>query len=710
MISTSTSTSPFVSPLSSSIALSPQTRPASLPAPSSLSSASASLVQRHSLAGSMQRFKRAVFPLAISHTHSHGHLEEIEEPDFGTPLDRSLDEIDPSIPTTITTTPRRVRARANTATGIIREDKEEDYEESKRDLILRDDAIGTENIAYVLKRAELHHINTPKKLQTGYISVLLESRQFSLPKWVTMWAVLTANTLSLHKNETSPSKDLIFLKDISHVERFHIRPYCLRLTAGVRGRITLSFDNGSDLFNWWDVLHDNSSHSKISRPTNFQHVIKVHHDPDTGRLEGLPDEWAAVLEFDEKGQRQRARSFSNPEVIDISRRNVSRTPLGPRPMRRPSVDSSGSTTRHAHAHMRSDGSSARKISGDRVSLFSQTGRRPYLERELYKPRSSPPPPPSEMDNSPYSYDDQDPRNYTDRVRERTSSPLYQTELFDVWHADLGNRHVSIKAFRSDHLDPKQVLKVKTRLEHELKILHQLSFKNCVKTYGVTTDLGEIPALVTPRQANGNVVAYLRRLGPSCPVSRKIRILCEVAAGLNFLFAVHSYATPVIHGNLTGSTILINQDGEATLSDFGLPSLIDAAPSLYVQKNFRWLAPEILQSEKVFSEVMSEATDAYSFGSVMLEILTGFKPYSNMEDDIECLRAILQGVKPRRPVIAEVNPPVWDFMERCWGEQQCYRPSMALGLLRMEEFLEDAEYWEKSQSTSPTSLTSLTRSR
>ncbi|KAJ8582916.1 kinase-like protein, partial [Rhizopogon salebrosus TDB-379] len=82
---------------------------------------------------------------------------------------------------------------------------------------------------------------------------------------------------------------------------------------------------------------------------------------------------------------------------------------------------------------------------------------------------------------------------------------------------------------------------------------------------------------------------------------------------------------VIHGDLTGSNVLIHADGTACLADFGLSLLYSedvgvtqASWTSLLHGNIRWLAPELLEPSGNDMPVRpSKHSDVYSFGGIML---------------------------------------------------------------------------------------------
>ena len=84
---------------------------------------------------------------------------------------------------------------------------------------------------------------------------------------------------------------------------------------------------------------------------------------------------------------------------------------------------------------------------------------------------------------------------------------------------------------------------------------------------------------------------------------------------------------MVHGDLTGANILVDDDGSARLCDFGMSSIAaEFQGTSYITStiggNIRWAAPEyVLQAndESVAVAGVNKQTDAYSYGSVTLEV-------------------------------------------------------------------------------------------
>lgn len=104
-------------------------------------------------------------------------------------------------------------------------------------------------------------------------------------------------------------------------------------------------------------------------------------------------------------------------------------------------------------------------------------------------------------------------------------------------------------------------------------------------------------------------------------STRLKLAAGSARGLAFLH--HACESKRAHGHLTSSNILVDQEGNACISDFALDQLVHPAPPLSSSSpNKAYKAPELFDNTTSTSSKASQKSDVYSFGIVLLEILTG----------------------------------------------------------------------------------------
>jgi len=125
---------------------------------------------------------------------------------------------------------------------------------------------------------------------------------------------------------------------------------------------------------------------------------------------------------------------------------------------------------------------------------------------------------------------------------------------------------------------------------------------------------------------------LLRYAAQCELSveKRIALFCDICAAVQF-----AHGQLVIHRDIKPSNILVTADGEAKLLDFGIAKLLDDSQGATqtVDAQHRPLTPAYAAPELLSGEPVSTATDIYSLGVVLFELLTGKRPY-DLRDDVD----------------------------------------------------------------------------
>ncbi|XP_027126203.1 receptor-like serine/threonine-protein kinase ALE2 [Coffea eugenioides] len=159
---------------------------------------------------------------------------------------------------------------------------------------------------------------------------------------------------------------------------------------------------------------------------------------------------------------------------------------------------------------------------------------------------------------------------------------------------------------------------------EVEMLSRLHHRNLVKLIGICTE-AHSRCLVYELVPNGSVESHLHGLeNEASPLDwcARMKIALGAARGLAYL---HEDSSPrVIHRDFKSSNILLEHDFTAKVSDFGLArTALDERSkhiSTHVMGTFGYLAPEYAMTGHLLVK-----SDVYSYGVVLLELLTGRKP-------------------------------------------------------------------------------------
>ncbi|KIK81468.1 hypothetical protein PAXRUDRAFT_832835 [Paxillus rubicundulus Ve08.2h10] len=273
-----------------------------------------------------------------------------------------------------------------------------------------------------------------------------------------------------------------------------------------------------------------------------------------------------------------------------------------------------------------------------------------------------------------------PQDLTGQIVGKERYPTSIGTFSDVWKcAYTFQRHeltVAVKTIRGHRDDGLRPIKTKM-LNDQVERWKTLVHKNVLPVYGTTLDFGPLPSLVCPWVDGGSLTHYLE-LNPDLSLEKRHEILLQISDGLCYL-----HSRQIMHGELNGANVLMDTKGNAYLADFGfLPIMLEfrSAPylSTAVGSSVRWAAPELFEVPDAAngpSLQLSIQSDIYSFGSIMLQVLSGNIPYHAVKRDDQVLYAIAKGMKPPQPETPNVTDKDWEFIQQCWSpHKENKRPS------------------------------------
>ncbi|KAL7159721.1 hypothetical protein ABFS83_01G046500 [Erythranthe nasuta] len=157
-------------------------------------------------------------------------------------------------------------------------------------------------------------------------------------------------------------------------------------------------------------------------------------------------------------------------------------------------------------------------------------------------------------------------------------------------------------------------------ERELEILGSIKHKYLVNLRGYCNSPTS-KLLIYDFLSGGSLDEALHERGEQLDWEARLNIIMGAAKGLTYLH--HDCSPRIIHRDIKSSNILLDANFDARVSDFGLAKLLEDEEShitTIVAGTFGYLAPEYMQSGRA-----TEKTDVYSFGVLVLEILSGKRP-------------------------------------------------------------------------------------
>ncbi|MBA0831723.1 hypothetical protein Goarm_016168 [Gossypium armourianum] len=249
----------------------------------------------------------------------------------------------------------------------------------------------------------------------------------------------------------------------------------------------------------------------------------------------------------------------------------------------------------------------------------------------------------------------------------------------VYRCTLRHTEVAIKVLHQNSLQGP------LEFQKEVDILSKLRHPNLVTLIGVCP---EIWALIYEYLPNGSLEDRLIPRDNTPPLSwqTRIQIATEICSALIFLHA--SKPQRMVHGNLKPGNILLDTNFGCKLSDFGvchvLSSLEKSNNMTDISRKFPYLDPQFLNTR-----TLTPSSDIYSFGIILLQLITGRPPLSIIED-------VQRAVNGKRlNDLLDPSAGDWSYVEaeqltrlalRCCDTNRSRRPDLASEVYKVLELI------------------------
>lgn len=182
--------------------------------------------------------------------------------------------------------------------------------------------------------------------------------------------------------------------------------------------------------------------------------------------------------------------------------------------------------------------------------------------------------------------------------------------------------VAVKKLHLKEMQEVQLTDTITKqFRNEVEILSKYNHENLLKLIGYSCD-GSTYCLMYEYLSGGNLQGRLAKTREKLDWQQRIKIAQGTAKAISYLHT--AFATPLIHRDIKTANILLDCSNNPKLGDFGIIKLSpnpNTARSTTIIGTSVYMAPEALRSGDV-----SVKTDAFSFGVVVLELLTALPPF------------------------------------------------------------------------------------
>ncbi|RHZ56612.1 hypothetical protein Glove_399g13 [Diversispora epigaea] len=214
-----------------------------------------------------------------------------------------------------------------------------------------------------------------------------------------------------------------------------------------------------------------------------------------------------------------------------------------------------------------------------------------------------------------------------------------------------------------------------------EIKNQLKFrgKNSVAIYGITKNPTENEYMIVMNYAEyGSLRKLLNNKFEELTWGKKSSILLNIVYGLK---NIHKMG--LMHKDFHSGNIVNQKPTLSYITDFGLCKPVSENDPEKIYGVIPYMAPESLSRGEY-----TQASDIYSFGMIMLEVLTSYPPYYNIPHNENLAIDICKGLKPE--IKCEIPQFFKEIIEKCWNFDPLNRPTAEELYSQLLECLYDNE--------------------
>lgn len=274
---------------------------------------------------------------------------------------------------------------------------------------------------------------------------------------------------------------------------------------------------------------------------------------------------------------------------------------------------------------------------ERADFLSEACENPEIRREVEKLLNAEDSANSFLESSAINFDA--PRNLKKIGRYKIISELGKGGMGSVFLAEREDlpQKVAVKIIKRG-LDSEDILR---RFHHEREILAALEHPNIARLIdGGTTDDG-LPFYVMEYVEGIQIDEYCR----NASLEEKLELFRQVCKAVSF-----AHARLIVHRDLKPSNIIVNKEGTAKLLDFGIAKLLSSNDfgKKGTATSLGMMTPNYASPEQIRGETVTTATDIYSLGVILYELLTGVLPYDLTDKTLGKVIQIINRTETTKP--------------------------------------------------------------
>jgi tetratricopeptide (TPR) repeat protein/TolB-like protein/tRNA A-37 threonylcarbamoyl transferase component Bud32 len=233
-----------------------------------------------------------------------------------------------------------------------------------------------------------------------------------------------------------------------------------------------------------------------------------------------------------------------------------------------------------------------------------------------------------------------------------------------------DRTVAIKVVREGAIGQADALK---RFKQELVLASKISHKNILRIH----DMGEVAGVrfISMAYIQGKDLQHIIKENPKMPLERVLKFSQQIAEAL-----AAAHAEGVVHRDLKPQNLLIGNDDQVFVCDFGLAKSFEESAIGMTRTGAFLGTPRYMSPEQVEGKPADQRADLYAFGLILYEMVTGDVPFVG-ESTLKVMYQRIQE-KPKSPKLINADLPNWlvRIIMRCLEKDPADRYQSAYEIL------------------------------
>ncbi|MBX7236327.1 MAG: protein kinase [Caldilineales bacterium] len=232
-------------------------------------------------------------------------------------------------------------------------------------------------------------------------------------------------------------------------------------------------------------------------------------------------------------------------------------------------------------------------------------------------------------------------------------------VYEAYQPSLG-RNVAIKVLPPEFTYDKTLVQ---RFLHEARAAARLNHPNIVAIYDVGEQNG-VYFIVMQKLEGESLHSLIQRVG-RLPLARAAHLVGQVAAGLDY-----AHAQGLVHRDIKPANIFVGPGDHATVMDFGIAKALTGAQ--LTQSGMMMGTPAYMSPEQASGKPVGPASDVYSLGLVLYQMLAGRVPFEADNTPALLYKQVHEAPPPLRSFVPDLPSAVEAVMARALAKDPAQR--------------------------------------